>query len=494
MKIKPRSLRFLAAIGAACWLATPSQAMGANGLPACFGEVQPLAVSSQMPYALVTVDGRQGYFVLDFGATFSTIVPQAFFGQQKPRPAPGTIDRYDDFSFFGAWGQVRLPPGGQTGLLGSVPQAGIIGTDFLASHIYTLDYPEGRLHRARQGAFCADDALEAAGFLALSTRDYYADSTARLSCPRAGSPACPNVPAVPIRIGPVEAVAQLDTGYDDGAQPLSVNINVALFEALGRAGIRLQPRPEISLQLTTCQPGVSEAVDAWRLPPGGGTGLRGAVGSGGAQRARRDPLRQTHATGCPGVRGHRHLAAAGRPARGVLLCLRGAGRRSLLGKGMVPRSGGALFLAAWPAMTRKRIKTWHWILVAVALVFVVDWAIKRPDSRARGLNAVLEATASPALKAYPYPFRVLRVNEDGMAVMGTPRNFDVPARRVIAALYPDIDVSNANNPAFVEAQQTLAARQSEARAIVEAQPGIKGVKWELDRAWLGARGIDLPPP
>lgn len=278
MKIKPRSLRFLAAIGAACWLATPSQAMGANGLPACFGEVQPLAVSSQMPYALVTVDGRQGYFVLDFGATFSTIVPQAFFGQQKPRPAPGTIDRYDDFSFFGAWGQVRLPPGGQTGLLGSVPQAGIIGTDFLASHIYTLDYPEGRLHRAQQGAFCADDALEAAGFLALSTRDYYADSTGRLSCPRAGSPACPNVPAVPIRIGPVEAVAQLDTGYDDGAQPLSVNINVALFEALGRAGIRLQPRPEISLQLTTCQPGVSEAVDAWRLPPGVALGFVGPSG------------------------------------------------------------------------------------------------------------------------------------------------------------------------------------------------------------------------
>jgi hypothetical protein len=65
---------------------------------------------------------------------------------------------------------------------------------------------------------------------------------------------------------------------------------------------------------------------------------------------------------------------------------------------------------------------------------------------------------------------------------------------VIAVLYPGIDVSNANNPAFVEAQQTLAARQSEARAIVEAQPGIKGVKWGLGRAWLGARGIDLPPP
>lgn len=145
-------------------------------------------------------------------------------------------------------------------------------------------------------------------------------------------------------------------------------------------------------------------------------------------------------------------------------------------------------------MTFKQIRIWQWLLVLLALVFVADWAIQRPDARARGLNAILEATASPALRAYPYPFRVLRVQQDGMAVMGTPRNFDVPARRVIAVLYPGIDVSNPNDPAFVEAQQTLAARQSEARGIVEAQPGIKGVKWELDRAWLGARGIELPPP
>lgn len=278
MKIKRTFLRLLAGAGAAAWLAGVPQLAGADGLPACLGEVQPLVVSSQMPYALVTVGGRQGYFVLDFAATMSTITPQAFFGQLKPRPVPGSVDRYDDFSFFGSWGQVRLPLAGQTGLIGSVPQAGIIGTDFLASHIYTLDYPEGRLYRSRRGAFCADNVLEAAGFVSLSSQDYYAEGSGALSCPRAGGPACPNVPAVPIRIGPVEAVAQLDTGYDDGTQPLSVNINVALFEALGRAGIRLQPRPEISLQLTTCQPGVSEPVDAWRLPPGSALGFVGPAG------------------------------------------------------------------------------------------------------------------------------------------------------------------------------------------------------------------------
>ncbi|MCK6393191.1 hypothetical protein [Zoogloea sp.] len=268
MKIKRAFRRFLNGLRALAVLAVPFAAEGAEALPACFGEAQPLVVSSQMPYALVTLAGRQGYFVLDFGATFSTVVPDAFFGPLKPRPQPGQSDTYDDFNFFGSWGQVRLPAGGVSGLRGSVPQAGIIGTDFLASHIYTLDYPQGRLHRAGQGRFCTDEALSAAGFSALSTRDYYADGPGRLTCPRAGSPACPNVPAVPVRIGPVVAVAQLDTGYDDSAQPLSVNINVALFDALQKAGVRLQARPEIALQLTTCQPGVSEAVDAWQLPSG----------------------------------------------------------------------------------------------------------------------------------------------------------------------------------------------------------------------------------
>lgn len=142
-------------------------------------------------------------------------------------------------------------------------------------------------------------------------------------------------------------------------------------------------------------------------------------------------------------------------------------------------------------MTLKKVQTWHWALLALVLFFTADWAIRRPDSRARELNQVLEATASEPLKAYAYPFRVLRV-EQGMAVMGTPRNFDVPAFRVIAVLYPNINVKDPNNPAFVEAQQTLAARQTEARLIVSAQPGIKGVKWELDKTWLGTHGIELP--
>jgi len=82
-----------------------------------------------------------------------------------------------------------------------------------------------------------------------------------------------NVPTLPLRIGPVQAVAQLDTGYDDSRQAPAININTALFDALRQAGVALTPRPDIALQLSTCVPGVFEAVEAWQPAPGTALGL-----------------------------------------------------------------------------------------------------------------------------------------------------------------------------------------------------------------------------
>jgi hypothetical protein len=117
--------------------------------------------------------------------------------------------------------------------------------------------------------------------------------------------------------------------------------------------------------------------------------------------------------------------------------------------------------------------------------------VHRPDSRARQLNDIIEAKASPRLKAYPYEFRVLRT-EGSTAVMSTPRNFDVPAFRMLGVLYPDIDVKNPNNPAFIAVEKALGEVQSEAYAIVQSQPGISDIRWELDKSWLRAHSIDVP--
>lgn len=138
-----------------------------------------------------------------------------------------------------------------------------------------------------------------------------------------------------------------------------------------------------------------------------------------------------------------------------------------------------------------KIQTWQWILIVLALLVVLDAAIRRPDARSRELNRAIAAEASQQLRDYPYPFRVLRVS-GSTAVMGTPRNYEMPAFKVLGALYPKVNVKDANNPAFIALEKTLGEVQGEARAIVLRQPGIKSVLWELDRDWLNAHYIDPP--
>ncbi len=133
----------------------------------------------------------------------------------------------------------------------------------------------------------------------------------------------------------------------------------------------------------------------------------------------------------------------------------------------------------------------HWLVIAIVVAFVVDWLVQRPDSRAREINAVIEAKGSDALHNYPYHFRVLRVTGK-TAVLSTPRNVSVPAFRFLGVIHPEIDTLDANNPAFVAAEKELAKVQTEVLKLVMSQPGIERVQWELDKTWLANHGIDVP--
>lgn len=137
------------------------------------------------------------------------------------------------------------------------------------------------------------------------------------------------------------------------------------------------------------------------------------------------------------------------------------------------------------------MKKLAWIAAIVVALVALDWFIRAPDSRSRELTRAIAEQGGPELKAYPYQFRVLKV-DGGVAFLTTPRSFDVPAARMIAALYPDINTRDAADPAFVAAQKRLAAIQGEAQRIVAAQPGITSVRWQLDRDWLTAHHIDVP--
>ncbi|MFN6340234.1 MAG: hypothetical protein ACK41W_16125 [Cyanobacteriota bacterium] len=70
---------------------------------ACLGEARPLVVSSGMPYTLVRVRGRDGFFVVDLGSDGSAISPGTFLpgSAPDPRPLPGSADWFEGVDFLG---------------------------------------------------------------------------------------------------------------------------------------------------------------------------------------------------------------------------------------------------------------------------------------------------------------------------------------------------------------------------------------------------------
>jgi hypothetical protein len=272
-------------IGPRVAAAEPAQAPGVSqrlaesstSLPRCLGDTRSLIISSGMPYTPVRVQGFTGFFVVDLGADGSSISPTTFLTGRGPVPLPGSVDRFAGFDFFGPWAPVRFSVQDQSGIQGPLRQAGLIGTDLISDHVLTLDYANGLLHRSSRTGFCGDAQLRRAGFQPLSSRDYYGEEVAKLRCPaapRTGS--CPNIPTIPVRIGQVQAVAQVDTGYDDGLHAPSLNINQALLERIQASGLRLVRLPAADLRLSSCVPGQQEAVLAYQLPTEGRVELLGS--------------------------------------------------------------------------------------------------------------------------------------------------------------------------------------------------------------------------
>lgn len=221
---------------------------------ACHGERRALVIRRQLPLTTASVGGVEGIFVLDTATTASTIDVRAF--ATAPTPVAGTNDNYEPFEFYGSWGRVRLNANQHRGLAGTVPVAGLIGTDFLSKHVYTFDYDARTLHRAEAREFCNDDVLQREGLFPLSSEGYYVADLARLR------PESPNVPTIPIRIGGVGSIAQIDTAFTDTIIRHSVNINGALMNALVKGGVKLVKGEEIPL--STCVPGVSETTVVYR--------------------------------------------------------------------------------------------------------------------------------------------------------------------------------------------------------------------------------------
>ena len=253
--------------------APPEDAATKTELPACLGAEIPIVVTTG-PHASLRVGAAPspyvGSFLVDYATTRSTIDLSTFAapGPTATQCNPsmlGQLCTFADLDFFGPWGQVSLVTSGAT----------ILGTDFLAHGIYTLDYAKKRmLHVASKNAACADAALSAAGLAPVSTAGFFASDLSLLKAQHDIESTAPlglsvaNVPVVPVKIAGTAAVAQLDTGFDDKVVPHSINVNVAFFDALTAASPGALVRDAgADLSLSTCA-GVSEPVEAYHLAAG----------------------------------------------------------------------------------------------------------------------------------------------------------------------------------------------------------------------------------
>lgn len=256
-------------------VSAPDATTATGVLPACLGTSIPIVITTG-PHASLAVGAAPsphvGSFLVDYATTGSTIELATFTApgptatQCNPQ-LEGQLCTFADLDFFGPWGQVTLRTSSAT----------ILGTDFLAHGIYTLDYTNKRmLHVASKGAACADASLTAAGLAQLSTAGFFASDLSLLKAQRDIEAAAPsglqvaNVPVVPVKIAGTAALAQLDTGFDDKVVPHSINVNVALLDAVNSAspGALLRD-PVADLSLSTCA-GVSEPAEAYHFAAGQG--------------------------------------------------------------------------------------------------------------------------------------------------------------------------------------------------------------------------------
>lgn len=125
------------------------------------------------------------------------------------------------------------------------------------------------------------------------------------------------------------------------------------------------------------------------------------------------------------------------------------------------------------------------LMLLAALLFSIFYE----SPKVAELNSYLEA--DPQVADFPYPFRVIRM-EDDTAVLSTPRDPSMPVYRVLGVIFPQLKGKGPDDPRFQEAQRRLAQVQKRARSLVLQQPGVKSVRWELDERWLMEHGL-VPP-
>jgi hypothetical protein len=175
------------------------------------------------PHIALTAEGVPGQFLLDYGATRSSLSADAFAGAAGSEKAAAiSLPSFKK----GAFRLARYDQPVQT----ATRQLGVIGTDFLSlltaqfsgSSVYLGDRP------------CEAKALRARGLVPVSQSGFFSSDLSTIKRGLA------NVPVVYLSLGGVRAWAQIDTGYADTVYPRSIDINETLYDRLAASGVRLE--------------------------------------------------------------------------------------------------------------------------------------------------------------------------------------------------------------------------------------------------------------
>lgn len=176
-------------------------------------------------------DGMSGPFLLDYGATRSSLAAVDVAGDGV-RIASLSLPGFGE-------GQSEVPARPDNG-----ERLGVAGTDFLSRLTADFDFRDGGGDVVFSDRPCDRAALVRRGMIAISQNGFFSSEFSRV---RAGMP---NVPIVWLRIGTVAAWAQIDTGYDDSVLPPSVDVNDRLYEKLVAAGVAM--KTSNSIDVRTC--------------------------------------------------------------------------------------------------------------------------------------------------------------------------------------------------------------------------------------------------
>jgi hypothetical protein len=197
------------------------------------------------PYISLAAAGVQGQFLLDYGATRSSLSADAFAGPAgSVRTAAISLPSFEKGDFRLTRYDQPLQPGRG--------QLGVIGADFLS--LLSAQFTGNAVYLSERA--CDSHALSARGLVPVDETGFFSSDPSTIMA------GLPNVPIVYLHLGEVRAWAQIDTGYADRVYPRSVDINEALYDRLAGSGAKLERLPDIGVW--TCEGRESRRVYAVR--------------------------------------------------------------------------------------------------------------------------------------------------------------------------------------------------------------------------------------